>query len=112
MGSRIKCLKCGDIIEGDDKGTYITCKCKSCYIDETKWYARCGGDPKYIVDADAEPEAEGQLSIYDLDKFKKCDICGNEYKEEELYDTEGMINGGVGFCCEQCLIDNDIKGGI
>lgn len=68
MGSRIKCLKCGDIIEGDGKGTYIQCKCKSCYIDETKWYVRVGGDPKYIVDADAEPEAEGQLSIYDLEE--------------------------------------------
>ena len=68
MHTRIKCLKCGDIIEGDGKGTYTQCKCKSCFVDETKWYCRVGGDPKYIVDANAEPEAEGQMSIYDLEE--------------------------------------------
>lgn len=40
---KIRCKKCNDIIEGDGKGTYIQCKCKSCYIDETKWYTRVGG---------------------------------------------------------------------
>lgn len=68
MGIRIKCLKCNDIIEGDGKGTFIQCKCKSCYIDETKWYVRVGGDQKYIVDVNAEAEIEGQLSIYDLEE--------------------------------------------
>lgn len=37
---KIKCKKCGQIIEGDKKGTYITCNCKSCAIDETKYYCR------------------------------------------------------------------------
>lgn len=46
--AKIKCLKCNDIIEGDKKGTFITCKCKSCYIDETKYYCRVGGDLKKI----------------------------------------------------------------
>lgn len=44
MGTKIKCLKCKDIIEGDGKGTLISCKCKECYIDETKYYTRIGGD--------------------------------------------------------------------
>lgn len=48
MGTRIKCLKCEDIIEGDRKGTFITCKCGACYIDETPHYVRVGGDPKQI----------------------------------------------------------------
>ena len=45
---KIKCLKCGDILEGDNKGTYFTCSCKSCYIDETPYYVRVGGNPEDI----------------------------------------------------------------
>lgn len=41
-------MKCKDIIEGDKKGTFIQCKCKSCYIDETEHYWRVGGNPKEI----------------------------------------------------------------
>jgi len=37
---KIRCKKCGDIIEGDKRGTYIQCSCKSIAIDETKWYCR------------------------------------------------------------------------
>lgn len=47
---KIKCLKCNDIIEGDKKGTFIQCRCKSCYIDETKYYVRVGGNLKEIVE--------------------------------------------------------------
>jgi len=39
-----------------------------------------------------------------------CEICGIE--TDELYDTEGCINGGVGMVCEQCLEDYDIGRGV
>ena len=42
--TKIKCKKCGDILEGDMRGTFKTCKCKSCYIDETPYYCRIGGN--------------------------------------------------------------------
>jgi len=32
---KIKCKKCGDIIEGDKRGTFIECFHKSIVIDET-----------------------------------------------------------------------------
>lgn len=41
---KIKCKKCGNIIEGDKKGHLIFCECKSCYIDETPYYWRIGGN--------------------------------------------------------------------
>lgn len=45
MGQRIKCKKCGEIIEGDGHGTFIWCKCKSCGIDEVAGgYARLIGN--------------------------------------------------------------------
>ena len=37
---KVKCKLCGDIIEGDKKGTYITCKCGKLAIDETSYYCR------------------------------------------------------------------------
>lgn len=41
---KIRCKKCGEIIEGDKKGTYITCKCKAIAIDETEYYWRINGN--------------------------------------------------------------------
>ena len=40
--------------------------------------------------------------------MQKCDICGVEVEEDELYDTEGCVNGGVGYVCEQCVEDCEI----
>lgn len=41
---KIRCRLCNDIIEGDKKGTFITCKCKAVAIDETPYYYRIIGN--------------------------------------------------------------------
>ena len=41
---KIRCKLCGDIIEGDKKGTFITCKCTAVAIDETPYYCRLIGN--------------------------------------------------------------------
>lgn len=41
---KIKCKHCDSIIEGDKKGTYISCKCKKIAIDETPYYCRIIGN--------------------------------------------------------------------
>ena len=45
----------------------------------------------------------------DIEELQKCDICHEYFLEDELVDTEGMLNGGVGYACEQCIEDGDIK---
>lgn len=40
--------------------------------------------------------------------YKRCDICGEIWHEEDLIDTEGMINGGCGICCPDCVENGDI----
>ena len=35
-----------------------------------------------------------------------CPQCGELV--EELFDTEGRLNGGIGSCCSQCIEDLDI----
>lgn len=39
---------------------------------------------------------------------KRCPICNELCPEDDMIDTEGMVNGGIGEVCEQCLEDNDI----
>lgn len=63
---KIKCKKCNDIIEGDKKGTFIQCKCKSCYIDETKYYVRVGGNPSEIEQCVEEGGKENWTTIFDF----------------------------------------------
>jgi hypothetical protein len=45
--TKIKCLKCGDIIESDGHGKWVSCSCNSCYVDEKGDYCRIGGDSKF-----------------------------------------------------------------
>jgi len=42
--AKIKCNNCGDILEGDKRGTYIQCSCGKCAIDETPYYYRIIGN--------------------------------------------------------------------
>lgn len=42
----------------------------------------------------------------DIEELEQCELCGEWF--DELHDTSEMINGGVGYVCEQCLEDNDI----
>lgn len=39
-----------------------------------------------------------------------CECCGEWV--DGLTDTEGMINGGIGMVCDQCLENNDIREGL
>jgi hypothetical protein len=44
----------------------------------------------------------------DIEELKECDQCGEWFKEDELKDTDGAINGGCGYLCSQCIQDGDI----
>ena len=53
--NKIKCLKCGDEIQSDGYGKFVSCSCNSCYIDETEYYCRVGGDlDKIEIEKDGE----------------------------------------------------------
>lgn len=43
------------------------------------------------------------------EEAKECEICGNYFTDDELKDTTEMINGGCGYCCSQCIEDNDMS---
>ena len=47
---KLRCKKCNDIIEGDNKGTYIECKCK------TPYYVRVIGNMEDIEEIKDEQD--------------------------------------------------------
>ena len=38
--------------------------------------------------------------------LQQCDCCEEWF--EELNDTEGMINGNIGYVCDQCFKDSEV----
>lgn len=45
----------------------------------------------------------------DIEELSKCELCGEWVQDDYIHDTTEMINGGVGWCCEQCIEDADMK---
>lgn len=45
-----------------------------------------------------------------IEEMMTCDCCGEWNKQDDLEDTEGRANGGVGYLCPQCIEDCDIGG--
>ena len=39
----------------------------------------------------------------------QCEICDEWLPEDLLTDTTEYINGGVGYCCEGCMQDADMR---
>lgn len=46
-----------------------------------------------------------ELLITYIELYHKCAVCGEWTLEGDLYDTEGVIDGGIGEVCEQCWED-------
>ena len=42
--NRIKCLKCGDIIESKSRHDWVQCTCGACFVDGGHDYMRIGGN--------------------------------------------------------------------
>lgn len=41
--TRIRCKKCGDIIQSTYRHDFVMCSCQSCFIDGGDDYTRIGG---------------------------------------------------------------------
>lgn len=87
MGQKLKCVKCDDIIEGDGKGTFVSCKCGSIYIDETPYYTRIGGEPSDIMMQNYKGDWRFMKDLEDIPEPKKeeNDFC-------IFLDIDGVLN--------------------
>ena len=41
----------------------------------------------------------------DIHELEQCSVCEEWFDETDLTDTEGLINGGIGYVCPQCYKD-------
>jgi len=48
--NRVKCVKCGDIIESKTRHDFVECSCRSIFVDGGKDYLRRGGHLENIID--------------------------------------------------------------
>jgi hypothetical protein len=65
MRNRIRCRKCGDIIESKTRHDYVTCKCGAVAVDGGSSYLKRTGDPADIEELEEWPK-------------DPKDMCGNE----------------------------------
>ena len=89
-----KCLECGYIYDEPIRK-------RVCY--ETEYGIANMFDSWHYYDALCCPSCKSDQKK----ELEQCDCCGNYF--EELIDTEGMVNGGVGYLCEQGCKDGDIE---
>lgn len=59
---KLRCRKCNDVIEGDKKGTYITCKCGAIAVDETEYYWRIIGNKEDFEEVEEKDESINKVS--------------------------------------------------
>jgi len=41
---------CGDIIQSKYSGQFVSCKCGKCFVDQTEYYTRGGGEHLEIIE--------------------------------------------------------------
>ena len=40
-----------------------------------------------------------------IEDLEKCSNCENVEEKDKMFDTEGIVDGGVGLVCESCFND-------
>ena len=99
--NRIRCKKCGDIIESKFTHDYKECSCKSCFVDGGHEYLRRGFIEKGCFEELSE--------IIQIEAEMKCPQCNRElkieYKSKPRVDATGNKLIEVVGSCEHCLAD-------
>jgi len=91
--------------------------CKNCYeeFEEPKYEKECFEDFYGVGNLFHDRHYfEKSLCPYcgedDFEEMKKCDVCEEWTKEDDLIDTDGLVGGGTGYVCPQCARDCEIGG--
>lgn len=43
-----------------------------------------------------------------VEEAQKCDMCEEWFNPDDLQDTTEYLNGGCGYCCQNCIADGDM----
>ena len=100
--NRIRCKKCGDIIESKYTHDFKECSCKSCFVDGGHEYLRRGFVERGCFEDLSEVIFEEESEI-------KCPQCNKklkiEYKSKPSIDAAGNEQTEFVGSCESCLAD-------
>ena len=99
--NRIRCKKCGDIIESKYTHDFKECRCKSCFVDGGHEYLRRGFTERGCF--------EDLSEIIKEEEAMKCPQCNRELKIECKSTVKVDLNGNekkeIVGSCEHCLAD-------
>ena len=84
--NRIRCKKCGEIIESKSRHDWVCCSCyhksngqTGCFVDGGTDYLRRGGDPKYIEDLiETRLFTDEEVEEYNNRMEEQCKMFGRE----------------------------------
>ena len=123
--NRIKCKRCGDIIESYDVHNFKWCSCKSAAVDGGREYLRRLGSPEDYEElshhiqlaeimTDGFEIVENALSKKDLQSSDvRCHVCGSDNISIQKVAGELIIGDDrialVCHDCEKIYKFNDIK---
>ena len=101
--NRIRCKKCGDIIESKYTHDFKECQCKSCFVDGGHEYLRRGFTERGCF------EDLSEVIVIDEENEVKCPECNKKLKIEcklkMRIDAMGNKRAEVIGSCEKCLAD-------
>lgn len=92
----LKCRSCNRIFEDDEVNVKRVCFEQEFGVSDLF-------DSRTYINIEVCPYCNDK----DIIELEKCDCCEEYF--EELYDTEGLINGSIGFVCEQCFKDSGVQ---
>lgn len=87
--NRIKCLKCGDIIESKSVHDFRWCSCKACAVDGGHYYLKRIGEPTDWEDMSEcieDPPDPPEQSEYELTAEQRRDAY--DYIEDKLVEDD------------------------
>lgn len=65
-GCRIKCTKCGELIQSTFRHDFVRCSCGATFVDGGSDYLRCGGSAEFNDNKDIVIyDDDGVVVIYD-----------------------------------------------
>ncbi len=70
MGTKLKCKKCGSIIESKYRHDFVWCSCESIFIDGGRDYTKFGGDENLIL-VERNNDFVPLLEILDVEEKEK-----------------------------------------
>ena len=62
MGTKVRCLKCKDIIESKQRHDFVRCRCGALFVDGGDDYLRMGGSLNYEFVQEVESDNKDHSS--------------------------------------------------